>query len=389
MPLFTLILRNTGRHPLRTLLTVAGIAVAISAFGLIRTVIGAWYGVADATAANRLITRNAISLVFPLPLAYQNALRAIPGINRVTFATWFGGIYIDERHSQFGQMAVDPATWLSVYPEFVLPPEQQQAFGRERNAAVIGIQLAERFGWKLGDTIRLRGTIFSGDWDLVVRGIYRGARRATDESNLFFHWDYLNERVRQIESWRADYVGWYVLQIGDPNASGSVAQAIDERFTNSVAETQTETEKAFVQGFVAMSATILAALKIISFVIIGVILLVLSNTMAMTARERLPEFAVLKTLGFGAAPLALLIGGESVLLGVFGGALGIALTFPAAHAFGAAMRQAFGGFFPVVVTPETVALCTAMALGVGLAAAIIPVWRAVTLSIVAGLRKVG
>ena len=389
MALFKLIFRNVFRHKLRSALTVVGIAIAISAFGLIRTVIAAWYVGVEASAPNRLITRNAVSLLFLLPSSYRDSIEAVPGVARVTFASWFGGVYIDERHSQFPQFAIDASSWFDLYPEFLIPDDQKEAFLRERNAAVVGANLAKRFGWKIGDTIRMHGTFYPGDWDFVIRGVYKGRERSTDQTQFFFHWKYLDERLRQMNSFAAGQVGWYVIKVADPQQAGVVSQAVDRRFKNSLAETLTETEKAFVLGFVSMSETILTALRIISLVIIGVILAVLSNTMSMTARERLSEYAVLKTLGFGARHLVLLIVAESLMIASAGGLFGIALTFPAAIGFGRAMSNAMGAFFPVKVVPETLAICGLIAVGVGLAAALFPAGRAVTVRIADGLRRVG
>ncbi|MBI3805184.1 MAG: ABC transporter permease [Nitrospirae bacterium] len=390
MELFRLILKNTMRHPLRSILTVFGIAIAISAFGLIRTVIGAWYSGVEASAPNRLITRNAVSLGFSLPVAYREAIRGIPGVVDVTYAHWFGGIYIDEKHSQFPQFAVDTTNFSEMYPEFKLPPEQKAVFKQQRNAAVVGRKLAERFNWKVGDVIQMRGMIFPGDWEFTIRGIYTGAQKSTDETQFIFHYQYLDEKLKQTEPWRAGNVGWYVVKVKDPRQAAEVAEAIDLRFKNSLAETLTETERAFVLGFISMSETILVALRIISLVIIGVILLVLSNTMAMTARERLSEYAVLKTLGFGARHLVFLIVGESLLIAATGGLVGILITYPAAKGFERAMGDAMGAIFPAFdVATTTQILCALMAVAVGLAASAFPTWRAVQVRIVDGLRRVG
>jgi putative ABC transport system permease protein len=380
-----LVFKNAFRHKLRSALTIAGIAIAVLAFGLLRTVIAAWYAGVEASAPNRLIVRNAVSFTFPLPLSYKNGIVAVPGVDGVTYALWFGGIYIDERNF-FPQFAIDPTTWFDIYPEFRLPPEQKTAFVRERNAAVVGVKVAERYGWKLGDTVRLRGTFFPGDWDFVIRGIYTGANRSTDQTAFMFHWEYINEQIRKSEPDRAGHVGWYVVKVADPEASGAISQTVDQRFQNSLAETKTETEKAFQQGFVAMTGAILTALKVISIVIIGVILAVLSNTMAMTARERLSEYAVLKTLGFGAPHLIYLIAGESLLIALLGGGLGIVLMYPAAGAFGKAMEN----FLPIFeVKSVTLVAAAAIAAGVGVVAALFPSWRAVNVNIVEGIRRIG
>jgi|SRR5579863_438899 len=390
MELFNLIFKNALRHKLRTFLTVVGVAIAILAFSLIQTVLSAWHAGVEASAPDRLITRHAVSIVFPLPVADRESIRAVPGVAEVSYAHWFGGIYVDERHSQFPQFAVDAETWFTVYPEMVIQPDEKATFLRERNAAIVGEKLARQQGWKVGDTIRMRGMLYPGDWDFVIRGIYQGAQKTTDETWFVFHWKYLDERLRQIEPWRSGNVGWYTVKIADPSRSGEVARAIDQRFQNSIAETLTETEKAFQLEFVAMSGAILTALKIVSIVIIGVILAVLSNTMAMTSRERLPEYASLKTLGFGTRHLVFVIAGESILIAAAGGGLGILLTFPVTAFFAKLLADLAGALFPVFeVGRTTILACALIAFGVGLGASIFPSWRASSLSIAEGLRRIG
>ncbi|MBI1820341.1 MAG: ABC transporter permease [Nitrospirae bacterium] len=385
MALFRLILKNTFRQKLRAFLTIAGIAIAILGFSFLRTVISGWYGGVEASSQNRLITRNAISLAFPLPLAYKGVLQGIPGVTGVSYGDWFGGVYIDEKNF-FPQFAIDAPTYFDLYPEFKVPPEQMQAFLRERNAAIVGVKLATRYGWKIGDTVRLRGTFFPSDWDFVIRGIYKGAEPTTDETQFFFHWQYVEERERQNDSPMAGHVGWYVLRVSNPELAGPVSQAIDQRFKNSLAATLTESEKAFQMGFVSMTESILIALKIVSFLIIGVILVVLSNTMAMTVRERLKEFSVLKAMGFRPRHLMTLIAGESLLIALLGGGLGIAVTAPAVAVFAKKLEN----FFPLLrVETATYLACLLTAVGVAFGAAIFPIWRAITLKIADGLRRIG
>ncbi|UCD18124.1 MAG: ABC transporter permease, partial [Candidatus Zixiibacteriota bacterium] len=288
MKVMKLILKNAMRHKLRTFLTILGLALAVMAFGLIRTFINAWYAGARSAAPDRIITRHAVSIVFELPLAYKERLLQIDGVENVTFANWFGGIYIDPKNF-FPQFSIDVSTWFDIYPEFIVPPDQLETFRSERNAVIVGRGLADRFGWNVGDAVTLIGTVYSGDWDFVIRGIYTGKNQDTDETLFFFHYEYLNEWVRQEWPGYGSNVGWYALRIDDPDRSAEISNLIDARFDNSPAETRTETEKEFQLSFIQMSSAIIVGLRIISYLIIGVMLLVLVNTMAMTARERISE----------------------------------------------------------------------------------------------------
>lgn len=384
MQILRFIFRNSFRHKLRTGLTVLGIAVAILSFGLLRTVINAWYAGVEASSATRLVTRNAISLVFFLPLSYKEKIRQVPGVKQVGYSYWFGGVYIDEKNF-FPSFATEAKTAMDLFPEFIVPEDQKQAFMRDRKGAVVGRKTAERFGWKLGDTVTLKGTIFPGNWDFVIRAVYSGAQKSTDETQFFFHWDYLNEHLKKTYPGSADKVGWFLVGVTGPEVAADVSAAIDGMFRNSMAETLTETEKAFQLGFVAMSEAIIIAIQAVSFVVIVIILAVTANTMAMSARERSGEYAVLKTLGFGARHIAALIFGESFLITMTGCLLGVLCTFPAADAFGKAM----GNFLPVFnVSRLTIALDVLSSLVVGFAAGIIPAYRAVAVPIAQGLRKI-
>jgi putative ABC transport system permease protein len=382
--LLKLVLRNTFRHRLRTLLTVAGMCVAILAFALLRTVVSAWYAGVEASSANRLITRNSISLVFPLPLSYRDKIRQMDGVSKVSYGNWFGGYYVD-RKNFFANFAVEPESYLSLYPEYQLPAEQKTAFFRDRKSCVAGRKLARRFGWKVGDNITLTGTIFPGKWDFVLRVIYRGRDDTIDENQFFLHWDYINESLKKTTPRRADQVGFYIVGIAAPELAAKIAETIDRTFKNSRAETLTETEKAFQMSFVSMSEAIITAIRLISFVVIIIILVVVANTMVMSVRERTGEFAIFKTLGFGGLYLAGLILAESLLISGLGGAVGIALTFPAARTFAAAV----GNWFPVFnVEALTIYLAVAGALTVGIVAAVIPIWRVIGLRVVEGLGRI-
>ncbi len=384
MHILKILFKNAFRHKLRTGLTIMSIMIALLAFGLLRTVINAWYAGVEASSAYRLVTRNAVSIIFSLPLSYKDRIRQVDGVSEVCWGNWFGGIYIDEKNF-FANFAVDARTYFDLYREYVISDDQKAAFLRDRKGFVAGEKLARRFGWKIGDTVVLKGTIFPGNWEFVMRGIYRGRDPNADETMFVFHWDYLNESLKKISSARADQVGFYMVGIKDPARAVSIADSIDGLFRNSFAETITETEKAFTLGFVAMSDTIITAIELVSFVVIIIILAVVANTVAMSVRERTNEYAVFKTLGFGGWRIAGLILGESIVITMMGCAAGIAATFPAARVFGKAM----GTYFPVFhVGSGTIFLDVVFSLIVGILAAAIPIYRTLKIRIAEGLRMV-
>lgn len=383
--MFKLTWRNTRRHPLRAGLTISGMALAVLAFCLLRTVVAAWYAGVSASSPVRLITRNAISLMFRLPLAYQPKIAAIPGIINLTYGTWFGGIYIDERNF-FPQFAVYLPKYLEIYQEFMIPEDQELALLQDRRGCVAGRQLAERYGWRLGDPIILKGTIYPGEYRFVLKAIYKGRDPTTDEGRFFFHWDYVNETMKKNFPERADQVGWFLSEIASPDLSAPIAGKIDALFRNSLAETLTESEAAFQMGFVSMTEALLLAIQVVSWLVIVVILVLLANTMAMSARERMSEYAVLKTMGYRPRHLAGLIMGESLLLAAMGGLLGLALTFPMVQVFKSQLGQYFR-VFPL--TRATLGMGFATALAVGVLAGILPAWRAARVGIAEAMRKVG
>ncbi|MEO8399780.1 MAG: FtsX-like permease family protein [Ignavibacteriaceae bacterium] len=386
MKFLKLILKNSLRHKLRTILTILGIAIAVMAFGILRTVVTAWYVGVEGSAADRLITRQAVSFIFPLPLSYKSKIESISGVKEVTYLNWFQGVYID-KNQFFARMASDPETLFDVYPEFVLSKTELKKFQNERNACVIGQDIAKQYNLKIGDVMTVEGDIYPGRWDFVVGGIYTPRNKTTDATQMFFHWEYLNERLKQDSPIRANEVGWYVVKIKDPNQAAAVSEQIDALFKNSAAETKTETERAFQQGFVSAFSAIITSMNVMSFVIIGIIMLVLGNTMIMAARERTREYAVLKTLGFSAKHISILIFGESLFISILGGALGLILTFPLVQGIQQVIPK---GFFPVFeIEPITLIFAASAALLIGIASAIFPIQRALSTKIVDGFRFVG
>ena len=386
MKILKLILKNPLRHKLRTVLTILGIAIAVIAFGLLRTVVTAWYVGVEGASANRLITRQAVSFIFPLPYSYRDKIAQVDGIEIVTFANWFGGVYID-KNQFFARIAADAQTIFDVYSEFLISKEELETFKKERNSCVLGEAIAKQYNLKIGDVMTLEGDIYPGTWDFVVRGIYRPRDKTTDASQMIFHWDYVNERMKEEMPTRAGDVGWYIEKINDPSKSAMISEKIDALFKNSPAETITETERAFQQGFLSSTSAIITSMNIMSFVIIGIIMLVLGNTMIMSARERTREYAVFKALGFSGKHLTGLIMGESLFISALGGGLGLFLTFPIVAIFERFIPK---GMFPVFqIEPITIILAVSSAIVIGIAAAIFPIQRALTTKIIDGFRFVG
>lgn len=386
MKVLKLIFKNALRHKLRSTLTVLGIAIAVIAFVLLRTVVTAWYAGVEASAADRLIVRQAVSFIFPLPYAYKDKIKSVPGVDIVSYANWFQGVYID-KNQFFARLAVDAETIFDVYPEFLLTDEELSSFKAERNSCIVGEDIAKQYNLKRGDVMTIDGDIYPGRWDFVIRGIYKPRDKTTDATQMLFHWQYLDERMRQVSPIRAGDVGWYIIKINDPNQSASISEQIDALFKNSRAETKTETERAFQQGFVQSTSAIITSMNVLSFVIIGIIMLVLGNTMIMSARERTREYAVFKTLGFSKGHLIGLIMGESFLISAFGAGVGLFLTFPIVESFQNFIPK---GFFPIFeIEPITVIFAVLSALLIGIAASLFPIQRALKTSIVEGFRFVG
>jgi len=386
MKVFKLIFKNALRHKLRTTLTIVGMAIAVIAFGLLRTVVTAWYVGVEASAADRLVTRHSVSFILPLPYAYIDKVKQVPGVKNVSFFNWFGGIYID-KNQFFARFAADANTVFDVYPEWVVSKKEREDFQKERNACILGRDIAKTYNLKIGDVMTLEGDIFPGRWDFVIRGIYQPKNKTTDATAMIFQWEYLNERMIEESPERANEIGWLVVKIDDPNQAAAVSNKIDALFKNSPAETKTETERAFQQGFIAASSAIIEGMNAISFIIVGIIMLVLGNTMIMAARERTREYAVFKTLGFSGAHLVGLIMGESLFISALGGGLGLLLTFPIVSFFESVIPK---GWFPIFqVEPVTIILAISAVIIIGVAAAIFPIQRALSTKIVDGLRFVG
>ncbi len=375
-----LLLANLLRRKTRTLLTLGSFAVAVALLCLLYTVRASFQQGVDAAGADRLLVLNRVSLIQPLPLAYADRIRRVPGVSRLTHANWFGGVYQDPRNF-FAQLAVDPPTWLESYPEFEVPEAQWQEFLKDRAGCVAGAATARRFGWKLGDRIPIRGSIYPGTWQFNLRGIYTGRRPHDDLTQFWFHWQYLEEQ--SLPEMRG-YVGWYVARVAPDHDLAAVAGAIDALFANSAFESRSQTEKAWMAGFVRSMGNIELLMLVIGGVVACTLLLVTGNTMAAAVRERLPELAVLKTLGFGDGAVAALVLAESSLLAGVGGALGVATTKALTLA-----GDPTQGLLPIFyLSPGGMALGFGAALVVGLLAGLQPALVARQLLVAEALRRV-
>ena len=379
MKFFSFIVANLFRKKTRTVLTVGSFAVALFLFGLLATIDTTFTGSVEIAGADRLIVLNKNSIMQPLPYSYRDRMLQIPGVKGVTYAIWFGGIYQNEKNF-IPIMAVDAEGFKKMYTEFVVPQEQWEAFVHDREGCVVGRSTVNKYGWKIGDRIPIKGTIFPGAWEFNIRGIYDGTRAEDDTTQFWFQYKYLDERKEFLKG----TVGWYVVKIAMPEDDTSVVAAIDERFANSAFETVTETEKSFAAGFVKQIGNIRLIIISIGTVVLFTLLLVTGSTMAMSVRERTGELAVLKTLGFTDAAVMLLVLAESLMYAVPGALIGLTL----AKLF-TLRGDPTGGLLPFFyLDPERMLMGFALALVAGIAAGIIPALLAMRLRIVEALRRV-
>ncbi len=374
-----LVLANLGRHKLRSILTIASVALALFLFASLRSVTTTMAAAAQFGGARRLVTLNATGLVFPLPLAYGNRIKAMPGVTGLSWANWFGGRYGDGKNF-FANFAVDAESYLHLYPEIVMPADQKQAFLQDRTGAIIGDRLISQFGWKLGQNVTLQGTIFQGDWTFKIDGVYHPTDPAIGDNVLIFHHDYFDERIG-----RAGIAGWYIVEIDDPAHAPTIAKAIDDLFRNSSSPTKTGTEREFQASFATMWGNVSFLMSTIGLAVVFAILLITANAMMMSARERTGEIAVLKTVGFSDRLLFTLVMVEAGALALTGAAIGLGgatLLYPAINFNGA-------GFLPgFKVATSTLIIGALVAVGLMLASGLVPAVRAARLPIVQALRKV-
>jgi putative ABC transport system permease protein len=376
------VLKSARRSKRRTVLTVMSVAVAVFLFGALRAIIDGFNAGAQASSATRIVTQRSTSLFFEMPTSHAEGIRGTPGVTDVTWANWFGGVYKDPQNF-FAQYAIEPVSYLRMYPEVLLTPEEKQAFLDDRTGCLIGEGLAKTYGFKTGDKITLKVGIpnyGTRDFDFTVRAIYKSGSAAVDNQSMFFHWKYADER-----STVQGLAGWFISQIADPSQAAQVSRAIDQKFANSPFETKTDTEQAFQATFVSMFGNLNLLLGSIALAIVITTLFVAGNTMAMSVRERTTEIAVMRTLGFPSGAIFLLIAGEGLLMAIAGGVMGALL----ARAFVNPTFVPAGGFIPAISVNNTnVVVGIVLSAVIGVVAGIIPATMASRLKIVDALRRV-
>jgi len=388
MTLTSIAARNIGRNKLRTSLTIAVVAISTLFFIMLRTVVWSWSSAEEFAKKDRIATRHKVSFIMQLPKRYADEIAQMPGVTAVSYNTWFGGKDPKDEKDFFATIATDPPGLLKVYSEIKAPEDQKQAWLADRRGALIGDSLAKRKGWKVGDKITLAGSIYPGNWDFNVSGIYTTTTTNVDRSTVWFHWDYMNESLPER---RKDLVGWIVTNINDAGASGAISKAIDAKFDDRDLQTITMSEAALSHSFLGMFAAILKAINLVSIVMIAIMGLIVGNTIAMGVRERTNEYGVLRAIGFLPKHIAQFVLGEAAVIGVVGGGVGLLLGYPFVNfGVGRFIEENMGQYFPQFrVQPELAAVAFGLAVLLALIAAILPARQAARLQVVDSLRRVG
>ena len=378
-----LILKSARRSKRRTALTMISVALAVFLFSALRAVLDGFDAVSAASSSTRLVTIRSTSMIFSMPSSHTELIKGTPDVQDITWASWFGGIYKDPKNF-FGQFAVEPESYLRMYPEIVLEPDERQAFIEDRTGCIVGDGLAKKYGFKVGDKLTLQVGIpvyGSRDFDFTIRGIYKANGAAVDNQSMMFQWKYADER-----SVAKGQIGWFISKIANPDRAAQVASAIDAKFANSSNETKTETEQAFSASFASMLGNLNLLLGSVALAVVLTTLFVAGNTMAMSVRERTTEIAVMRTLGFPAATIFVLVVGEGLVVSIAGGAAGAALSRLIIN--GEALGLS-GGFIPAFgVNNWNVVVGIGLSVLIGLLAAVIPATMASRLKIVDALRRV-
>lgn len=390
MTLVGIAARNVLRSKTRAFMTMAAVAVTLFVFVLLRTVQTAWTAGADAAAKDRIATRHKVSIVLPLPMSYIEKIRAEKdrlGITDTTWANWFGGVLPGKPQEFFATIAVDPESFLRVFDEIEVTPEARQSWLENRRGALVGDALAGKLGWKVGDKVVLAGTIFPGDWEFEISGIYTASRKSVDRSTFWFHWNYFNERMEERDK---NMIAWITSRVDDGARAAEISRNVDALFEDRGDQTITMSERALANSFLGMFSAILSALDIVSVVILVIMLLILGNTIAMSVRERTNEYGMMRAIGFTPRHIAVAVLGESVTVGLAGGVAGLLMSQMFINqGMGPWIEQNMGAMFPYfAIAPGTMLTGLALAVLLGAVAALIPATRAARLDTVEALRRI-
>jgi putative ABC transport system permease protein len=380
--------KNAWRNTFRTSMTVLGGAVAVFMFIMLRTVIVAFNKGVDYAAKDRLGTRHKISMVIPLPKHYIDDVRNnVPGIKAVTYMNWAGAKYPKDPNAFFANMAAADNVF-DVYPEVRISKEELDRWHADKQGAIVGAALAHKMGWKVGDKVTLEGTIYPGDWQYNIDGIYDApAQAAMDRQSFFFHWSYLNDGINERQK---DKIGWIVTRVDDPSKGAQVTAAIDKLFDDQDNQTTTQSERAMNQGFLGGASAILGIVNIVSGIFLVIMMLILGNTIAMGVRERTTEYGVLRAVGFEPGHIRLFVIGEALTVAACSAGLGLLFAYPLVEmGLGRWLEENMTNFFPAVtIAPQTAALAVTLTLVLGVAASLIPAIQAGRLQVTEALRRV-
>jgi putative ABC transport system permease protein len=382
----SLILANLFRKKVRLTLTIGSFAIALVLFTFLAVVNSAFNRGIEIAGADRLVIENRVGLMQVMPISYADQVRAIPGVKYVTHDHWFGGVYQDERKF-FPQFVIDPENHLKVYPEFVVPDDQWKNFVNDREGAIAGAKTAQRFGWKVGDRIPIKNALYGAGktWEFNLDGIYKAKTADGDESQFWLQWKRFDESLTDTLSSYKSTAGWYILRLDNPDSAPDVAKAIDAKFANSSWETKTETESQFQAGFAKQFGNIELLILSIGSVVFFTLLLVTGNTMAISVRERTAELAVLKAIGVRDGTILFLVLGESMLIALIGGAIGLLLALGAIPVMSANLN----GFLPpLILSKPLLSFGLVFAIVVGLVSGLIPGIVAMRMRVVNALRRV-
>lgn len=389
MSLLRLAAKNLLRNKLRSILTIVATAVAVLTFVLLRTVLDSWTAAEQYADQTRVVTRNKVTFVMPVPKRYVDKVAGVPGVKEVTWANWFGGK--DPRpqfeHEFFATIAVEPKSYLDVYPEAALTDKEKSDWLADRQGLIIGEALANKLGYKVGQKVKLESQIFPGDWEFTVDGIYHATRRTIDNSTILFNWNYLNDQLSERQK---DHVGWVISRVAPGSNAAEMAKTIDKVFDDEDIQTTSQDEASFQHSFMAMMSAVLTALNVVSLVILGIMMLILGNTVAMGTRERVSEFGVLRAIGFLPGHIAQLVVGEAATLGLAGGLAGLAIAVPFVNfGMGRWIEENMGSMFPFFrVAAGTAVIALVIATALGLLAGMIPAWRSSQVNVVDAIRRV-